>query len=149
MSTSKYVSDIKYIGHNQEIIFNYLSNFENLSKYINEGLLEKVTEQVPQIKITDFESDNDSCRFNITGMGQAEIRIVNREPHKTIKVESSGGLPVGITFWVQLLPVNAYQTKMRLTLHAEMSMMIKMMAGKKLEQGINHMADMLAQLPYQ
>ncbi len=149
MSTSKYVSDIKYIGHNQEIIFNYLSNFENLSKYINEGLLEKVTEQVPQIKITDFESDNDSCRFNITGMGQAEIRIVSREPHKTIKVESSGGLPVGITFWVQLLPVNAYQTKMRLTLHAEMSMMIKMMAGKKLEQGINHMADMLAQLPYQ
>ena len=111
--------------------------------------MEKVTEQVPQIKITDFESDADSCRFNITGMGQAEIRITNREPHKTIKVESSGGLPVGITFWVQLLPINAYQTKMRLTLHAEMSMMIKMMAGKKLEQGINHMADMLAQLPYQ
>ena len=149
MSVSKYVSDIKYIGHNQEIIFNYLSNFENLSKYLNEGLLEKVTEQVPQIKITDFESDNDSCRFNITGMGQAEIRIVNRDPHKTIKVESSGGLPVGITFWIQLLPINAYQTKMRLTLHAEMSMMVKMMAGKKLEQGINHMADMLAQLPYQ
>lgn len=149
MSVSKYVSDIKYIGHNQEIIFNYLSNFENLSKYLNEGLLEKVTEQIPQIKITDFESDNDSCRFNITGMGQAEIRIVNRDPHKTIKVESSGGLPVGITFWIQLLPINAYQTKMRLTLHAEMSMMVKMMAGKKLEQGINHMADMLAQLPYQ
>ncbi len=149
MSTSKYVSDVKYIGHNQEIIFNYLANFENLSKYINEGLLEKVTEQVPQIKITDFESDNDSCRFNISGMGQAEIRIVNREPHQTIKVESSGGLPLSFTFWIQLLPINAYQTKMRLTLHAEMSMMIKMMAGKKLDEGVNRMADMLAQLPYQ
>ena len=111
MSTSKYVSDVKYIGHNQEIIFNYLANFENLSKYINEGLLEKVTEQVPQIKITDFESDNDSCRFNISGMGQAEIRIVNREPHQTIKVESSGGLPLSFTFWIQLLPINAYQQR--------------------------------------
>ncbi len=149
MSTSKYISETKYIGHNKEVIFNYLSNFENLSKYLNEGLLDKVTEQVPQIKITDFEADSDSCRFNITGMGQAEIRIVDRDPHKTIKVESSGGLPVGITFWIQLLPINAYQTKMKLTLHAEMSMMIKMMAGKKLEGGINHMADMLAQLPYQ
>ena len=38
---------------------------------------------------------------------------------------------------------------MRLTLHAEMSMMIKMMAGKKLDEGVNRMADMLAQLPYQ
>ena len=149
MGISKYVSDTKYIGHNQEIIFNYLSNFENLAKYINDGLLEKVTEQVPQIKINDFQSDSDSCSFNISGMGQAEIRIVNREPHKTIKVESSGSLPMGITFWIQLLPINAYQTKMRLTLHAEMSMMIKMMAGKKLEEGINRMADMLSQLPYQ
>ena len=149
MSTSKYVSEIKYIGHNQKIIFNYLSNLENLSKFINEGLLERVTEQVPQIKITDPESDADSFRFNITGMGQAEIRIVNREPYKTVKIESSGGLPIGITFWIQLLPVNAYQTKMKLTLHAEMSMMIKMMAGKKLSEGVNRMADMLAQLPYQ
>lgn len=149
MSTSKYVSEIKYIGHNQKIIFNYLSNLENLSKFINEGLLERVTEQVPQIKITDPESDADSFRFNITGMGQAEIRIVNREPYKTVKIESSGELPIGITFWIQLLPVNAYQTKMRLTLHAEMSMMIKMMAGKKLSEGVNRMADMLAQLPYQ
>ncbi|MGQ8337666.1 hypothetical protein ACUNWD_14045 [Sunxiuqinia sp. A32] len=149
MSVNKYISETKYIGHNQEIIFNYLSNFENLSRYINEGLLEKATEQIPQIKITDFESDSDSCRFNLSGMGQSEIRIVNRDPHKTIKVESSGGLPIGITFWIQLLPINAYQTKMRLTLHAEMSMMIKMMAGKKLEDGINRLADMLAQLPYQ
>ena len=149
MSISKYVSDTKYIGHNQEIIFNYLSNFENLAKYINDGLLEKVSEQVPQIKITDFESDSDSCRFNISGMGQAQFQVVNREPHKTIKVESAGSLPVGITFWIQLLPINAYQTKMRLTLHAEMSMMIKMMAGSKLEEGINQLADTLSKLPYQ
>ncbi len=149
MSISKYISDTKYIGHNQEIIFNYLSNFENLAKFINGGLLEKISEQIPQIKITDFESDYDSCRFNISGMGQAEFKVIKREPHQTIKVASSGSLPVGITFWVQLLPINAYQTKMRLTLHAEMSMMIKMMAGKKLEEGVNRMADMLAQLPYQ
>jgi hypothetical protein len=37
---------------------------------------------------------------------------------------------------------------MRLTLHAEMSMMIKMMAGSKLEEGINQLADTLSKLPY-
>ncbi|MDP2335293.1 MAG: SRPBCC family protein [Bacteroidota bacterium] len=148
MSTTKYVSDVKTVNQNQEIIFNYLSNFENLSKYVNEGILTKLTEQVPQIKISNFESDADSCRFQIAGMGLAEIRIVEREPHKTIKVSSSGKLPVEVVFWIQLLPVAAYETKLRLTLDADMSMMIKMMVNKKLEEGINRLADMLAGFPY-
>ena len=148
MGVNKYVSDVKIIRNNQDIIYNYLSNFENLSKYINEGLLEKMTQQIPQIKISNFESDADSCRFQISGMGLAEIRIIEREPSKTIKISSSGSLPVSIVFWVQLLPVDAYETKLRLVLNAEMSMMVKMMVNKKLEEGINRVADMLATLPY-
>ncbi len=148
MSTTKYVSDVKIVNNNQEIIFNYLSNFENLSKYVNEGLLSKMTEMVPLIKISNFESDADSCKFEIAGMGLAEIRIIEREPHKTIKIISTGKLPVEVIFWIQLLPVATYETKLRLTLDADMSMMIKMMVNKKLEEGINRLADMLAGLPY-
>jgi carbon monoxide dehydrogenase subunit G len=148
MSLNKYTSSTKVINHNEQVVFNYLSNFNNLSQYLNSGLIEKITEKIPQIKISDFSSDQDSCKFNITGLGLAEIRIINREPFKTIKVESSGGLPLSFTFWIQLMPIDSYQTKMRLTLHAEMSMMIKMMAGEKLEEGINKLADTLAGLPY-
>ncbi len=148
MGLSKYTSEIKFIDHNEEIVFNHLSNFEHLSQYINDGLLQKVSQKVPQINITNFESDQDSCRFSVGGMGQSEIRIINREPFKTIKLQSSGSLPVEFTFWIQLMPVNANQTKMKLTLHAEMGMMIKMMAGNKLEEGINQLADMLTRLPY-
>ncbi|QIA09726.1 SRPBCC family protein [Draconibacterium halophilum] len=149
MAVNKYISEVKVIDHNQQVVFNYLSNFENLSGYLNSGLIEKITEKIPQVKITDFESDRDSCKFNITGLGLAKIKIINREPFKTIKVESSGGLPLSFTFWIQLMPVDEYKTKMRLTLHAEMSMMIKMMAGNKLEEGINQLADTLSKLPYQ
>jgi hypothetical protein len=148
MGASKYISEIQFINNNQEIIFNYLSNFENLSKYVNEGILEKLTEQVPQIKITDFESDRDSCRFNISGLGQAGISIIEREPFKTIKIVSSGSMPIEIILWIQLLPVAAYETKMRLTLQAEMSMMVKMMIEGKLEKGVNQLAETLAKLPY-
>lgn len=149
MSLSKYTSSVKLINQNEQVVFNYLSDFQNLSSYLNSGLIEKITEKIPQVKITDFVSDHDSCRFNITGIGLAEIRIVNREPFKTIKVESSGGLPISFTFWIQLMPVDNFQTKMRLTLHIEMSMIIKMMAGNKLEEGIDKLADTLASLPYQ
>ncbi len=148
MALQKYTSDIKTIEQNDEVVYTYLSNFENLATYVNDGLLAKMNESVPQIKVSDFESDSDSCRFNISGMGQAEIRIIDREPSKTIKIASSGNLPIGITFWVQVLPVTPYQSKIKLTLHAEMSMMIKMMVNKKLEEGINQLADMLTHLPY-
>ena len=38
---------------------------------------------------------------------------------------------------------------MRLTLKAELNMMMKMMIGSKLQKGIDNMAAVLAQLPYQ
>lgn len=148
MAVSKYISDVKIVEQDQSIVYNYLSDFEHLSKYVNEGLLQKVSEQVPQLKISNFESDRDSCRFNIGGLGQAELRITEREELRTIKIESSGNLPLSFTFWIQLLPLAAYQCKMRLTLHADMSMMIKMMVGKKLEEGIDQLAEILAKLPY-
>ncbi len=148
MGTQKYVSEIKLIEQNQEVVYNYLSNFDNLAQYVNDGLLSKLNEKVPQIKVTDFESDQDSCRFQVSGMGHAEISIIDREPFSTIKISSSGGLPVGITLWIQLLPASPEQTRMRLTLQAEMNVMIKMMINKKLEDGIDQMADMLANLPY-
>ncbi|MDR2910892.1 MAG: SRPBCC family protein [Bacteroidales bacterium] len=148
MSLNKYVSQVKTIPHNEQLVFNYLSNFENLSTYFNTGLIEKIAQHVPQIKITDFQSDRDSCKLNITGFGIAEIRIVNREPFKTIKGESSGSGPLNFTFWIQLLPVDSFTTKIRLTLHAELNVMIKMIIGSKLEQGVNQLAETISKLPY-
>lgn len=148
MSVSKYVSDVKIVPHNIEVIFDYLSNFENISKYFNEDVLSAISEKVPQIKIKNFESDQNSCRFEISGFGNAEITIVEKTPFTTIKIEGQGNMPVEIKFWIQLLPLEADKTKMRLTLHAEMGMMLKMMAGNKLEKGIDQLADALAVLPY-
>jgi hypothetical protein len=148
MSISKYVSDVKIIPHPIEVIFNYLSDFGNLAKYMSEDLLSAVTEHIPQVTIRNFQSDSDSCRFEIGGIGHAELRIVERSPFTTIKIEGQGGLPVELKFWIQLLPVEANETKLRLTLHADMGMMIKMMVGNKLEKGINQLAGVLAMLPY-
>lgn len=144
----KYISKVKYIDHNQQVVFNHLSNFENLADYLNSGLIEKITKQVPQVRITDFQSDQDSCKFNITGLGVAKIEIVHRDPFKTIKVQNSGGLPLTFTLWIQLLAVDSFKTKIRLTLHAEMSAMIKMMAGDRLQEGVDQLAETLSKLPY-
>lgn len=52
MSTQKYVSDVKLLDHNQQIVFEYLSNFDNLSQYLNSELLEKFPGKFPELKST-------------------------------------------------------------------------------------------------
>ena len=148
MASDKYVSEIQYIDHGIGTVYDHLSNFRNLSKYLTDDILAQITEKVPQVRIENFESDQDSCRFTIGGLGSAELRIVEREPMKTIKVQGQGGIPVALNFWIQLLPAEPSRTKMRLTLQAEMGMMVKMLVGNKLEKGVNQMAEHLARLPY-
>ncbi len=148
MAANKYVSNIKVIDHPVEAVYATLSDFKNLSAYLNADVLSAISEKVPQVQIRNFESDHDSCRFEIGSFGKAEIRIVERTPPTTIKIQGAGGIPMELTFWIQLLPKEADQTKMRLTLHAEMGMMVKMMVGNKLETGLDKLADSLAMLPY-
>jgi hypothetical protein len=148
MGIERYVSDIRIINKDQEVVFNYLSDFQNLGKYINEGLLDRITQLAPQIKITGFESDRDSCRFSVSGFGSSEIRITEREPFNTIKIVSSGSLPVGITLWIQLKQKEVEKTNIRLTLDADLNLILKTMIGSRLNEGVNGLCLMLANLPY-
>ncbi|MDR1861206.1 MAG: SRPBCC family protein [Bacteroidales bacterium] len=147
MSTQDYVSQIKHIDHDNETVFNYLSDFSNISQFINSELLEKLNGKIPRVTISDFSSDRDSCRFLVSGQ-EAGIAIIERQPPKLLKVGSTGSMPLNVTLWIQLLPVSPYQTKMRVTLRTEMNVMLKMMFGKKLETGIEQIADALTMLPY-
>ncbi len=148
MGITKYVSDVHLIDRNVEMVYNHLSDFKNLSRFLTDELIDKVSGSLPGVSIENFESDSDSCSFTVSGIGRTEIRVVDREPHTTIKVKGGGDLPVELTFWIQLLPLAPYETKLRLTLHTEMSMMVKMVVGNKLEEGVNRLATALAALPY-
>lgn len=149
MSLSKYVSEVKTVNQNHETVYRFLSDFNNLGKLFNETLLQQISQQAPQIKIESFETDTDSCRFQIASYGEAGLEIIDREFNKTIKIAGSGRMPVDLTLWIQVLPVSPYQCKMRLTLHAGLNMMMKMVAGKKLKEGVDKLADLLAAFPYQ
>ncbi|MDA3928721.1 MAG: hypothetical protein PF541_07150 [Prolixibacteraceae bacterium] len=149
MSANKYVSDVKTINHNNEVVYNYLSDFNKLGLLLNEHTLAQLSQQIPNGSIDDFGSDSDSCHFTISSMGEAGFRIIERDTPKMIKITGEGKIPFELYLWIQVLPLTPYQCKIRLTIHANMNMMIKMVAGKKLKEGINKLADALTQIPYQ
>jgi carbon monoxide dehydrogenase subunit G len=130
-----YESEIKTISSNEEMVFSMLSNLQNLEKLNdNPGMKDKVS---------DLQFDADSFSFTVVGFGKMSFRIVERVPFKTIKFISEKA-PVVIDAWIQLKQVAENKTCMKLTLKAELTGMIKMMVDKKLNEGINSLADMLA-----
>ncbi|MFA5045316.1 MAG: SRPBCC family protein [Paludibacter sp.] len=130
-----YESDIKTISSNEEVVFNKLCDLNNLKELQNKS---------PETdKIKDLFFDADSCSFVVDGIGKIGFRVVEREPFKTIKLNSENA-PVQLNVWVQLKKTDENNTAMKLTLKADLPMMIKMMVDKKLKEGINKVADLLA-----
>jgi hypothetical protein len=148
MSESKYTSDVKIIQHNQEIVYNYLSDLKNIEPFFNEYTLAQISQQFQKINITGVNCDNDSIVFNISQVGEAGLRILERESPKMVKITGTGKIPFELYLWIQILPISIYQCKIRLTIHAHLNVMMKMMVGKKMQEGINKLAEALTRFPY-
>ena len=110
--------------------------------------LEKIKDRLPVDKIQDFSCNTDSCSFSINPVGSLGLRIIEREPYKTIKFETEKS-PVPLFLWIQLLPVTDQETKIKITCRAELNMLIKGMVSKPLQDGIEKLADMLTTITYE
>jgi carbon monoxide dehydrogenase subunit G len=139
MSESKYESKITSSPCSAEQIFKVLSNMQNL---------ERVREFMPKDKIQEMDIYPDHVRIKVDGLGQKiTIAIVDTILNDTVKYGVEG-VPMDANLWIQLKEVAAGDTRIRLTVKADIPFMFKMMIGKKMQQGLDQAADMLAQFPY-
>lgn len=139
MSETKYESRITSASCSAAEMYRVLSNLSNL---------ERVRDLIPQDKIQEMEIQPDHVRIKVDGLGQKiTIAIVDRIENDTIKFGLEGA-PMEANFWIQLKEISPTDTRLRLTLKADIPMMFRMMIGKKLQQGLDQAADMLAQFPY-
>ena len=135
---TEFVSEIKQIPQNDERIYAMLSDLSNL---------ERIKDRIPQDKIKDFEFDSDSCSFSVSPVGKITFQIVDREPCKTIKFQTTNS-PVPLFHWIQLKQVQEMDTRMRLTVRAELNSFLKPMVSKPLQDALDKISTVLASLPY-
>lgn len=126
----KYESKQQQIRRSAEQIYTALSSFNNFTPMI-EG------------KVEEWSADDDVCSFKVKGM-PIRLRMVEREPSKLVKIQGDEGSPMDFTFWLQLKEVAPYDTRMRIVVHAELNMMMRMMIGKKLQGAVDQMAEAIA-----
>lgn len=151
MAKVKTVSDIKKVVASAECVYTFFSDFENVERFFS-----KISQNIPeadQQKITEqvegFSATKDSCKFIIKKYGEVGLDIIDKEMYKTIKYQANAQSPVPLTLWLQLVSVSDFDTRIRLTLHAELNMMMKMMLKDKLKKGLNQLAEQLSMIPYQ
>ena len=131
-------SPVKTINASQEAIFNKLSNLNNL---------ESIKDRIPQDKIQDFSFDQDSVHFSVSPIGKIGIQVIEREPYKTIKFQSVDS-PIQFNMWIQLVALSETETKVKLTLKADINMFLKPMVSKPLQDALDKMADALTQMQF-
>lgn len=139
MSESKYESKITSAPCSAQQIYRVLSNLKNI---------ERVRDLIPKDKVQEMEIEPDRIRMKVDGLAQKiTIAIVDRIENDTIKFGAEG-IPMDANFWIQLKELAPTDTRIKLTIKADIPMMFKMMLNKKLQEGLNQAADMLAQFPY-
>lgn len=127
-------SKIVAIRNSAEVVFNTLSDFRNFNQ---------MATMVPDGQLTDWNADENSCRFKVKGF-DIGLKFMEKEPHKTLKITGDGKVPFEFFFWIQLKEVAPYDLRMKLTVHADLNVMMKMMLKGKLKSGLDQMADQMA-----
>lgn len=139
MSETKYESKITSAPCSAQQIYRVMSNLQNL---------ERVRDMIPKDKIQEMEIEPDRVRIKVDGLARKiTIAIVDRIENDTVKFGAEG-IPMDANFWIQLKELAPNDTRIKLTVKADIPMMFKMMIGKKLQDGLDQAADMLAQFPY-
>ena len=133
----KIESSIRQIAAPQQAVYDMMSDLSNI---------EKVKDKIPEDKVKDLTFDADSISIS-TPMGSVKLVVVGREEPKEIKFESQES-PLPFNFWIQILPVADTTSKMKITAEADLNPFIKPLVQKPLQDGVEQIADGLAQIQY-
>ena len=119
--------------------------FAKLSDLNNLAILK---EKLPaESGVSEMTYDRDTVSFSVNPVGKITLRIVERVEYKTIKLEAENS-PIAFNLWIQLVEKAENDTKLKVTLKAELPMMIKMMLGSKLQNFIDQFANGLTKIEY-
>jgi hypothetical protein len=135
---TKFESSVKQIPYSVEDVYRNISDLSNL---------ERVRDRIPEDKLKSFSFDKDSVSVNVAPVGDLKLRIIEREEGKCVKFEGVQ-TPLPFNLWIQVLPVTATESKMKITVQADIPFMLKGMVAGPLQDGVEKIADALSQIPF-
>ena len=114
-----------------EQIYALISRFDNLTPALAD-------------RVEEWQATEERCSFKAKGF-TVKLRMEERIAPKHVKiVGDEGGVPMDFAFWIQLHKVSDTDTRLRVVLHIDLNMMMRMMIGSKLQGAVDQIAEGIA-----
>lgn len=127
----EYISKQHQILRPAEQIYAVISRFDNLTPALAD-------------RVEEWQATEERCSFKAKGF-TVKLRMEERIAPKHVKiVGDEGGVPMDFAFWIQLHKVSDTDTRLRVVLHIDLNMMMRMMIGSKIQGAIDQIAEALA-----
>ena len=130
-------SKIGKIGNSEEVVYLFLSDFNNFKS------------MVPADKVKNWTSTEDQCHFSISGMGETGLRIIERSPNKLIKITTEKGGSLDFLMWIQLKQMSEKDTRVKITLRAELNPMMVAVLKGPLKKFADSLIDQMASFQFE
>ena len=156
----KFESSVKYVSHSQEQVYNVLSDLTNIKRlaktfdiqrpgvefqmsFVDEDTMEI---QAKGVSVTIRVVGPDALEMTAKGV-TVTLRVVEREALKLVKLGADNS-PVPFNMWIQILPVEANQAKLKVTISVEVGIFMKPMISKPCQEGVEMFANLLSIFRY-
>jgi len=117
-------SDKILISRSNNVVFNFVSDFDNFGKLMPE-------------QVTDWKSTVDTCSFTISGMASLSMRMTIRQQFDKIVMTSEGKTPFAFELICHFKSISNDSSEAQIVFDADLSPMIAMMATRPLQNFVN------------
>ncbi|MEE4214043.1 MAG: SRPBCC family protein [Bacteroidales bacterium] len=119
---SSYESRIGKVSSGSKEIFTFVTDMRNFSRFL------------PGDVIENWEASADECSFEVTPVGKAKVGIVQKDQFHTIKYTGYGLNNTEFFLWIQLKEVKEKDTRVKITIKADLNPGLKMIASKPINK---------------
>ena len=116
-------SEIVIVERSQEEVFDFLNDFTNFEKLMPE-------------QVVNFETDGDTCKFDIKGMASLGMKYEQKNKPSSIRMKREGKAPFDFILDC-LITEKEGKSGLQLVFDADLNPMLKMMAVKPLTNFLN------------
>lgn len=115
---TKYESRVGKVIQESKLLYGFITDMRNFKQFI------------PGDSITNWQAEKNNCEFEVSPVGKTRLKIIDSEEYKYVKFEGDGLNNTSFFLWVQLKEIDTADTRVKITIKADLNPMLKMMAAK-------------------
>lgn len=119
---SSFESRIGKVNSEAKKIYNFATDMRNFNRFL------------PEDTIDNWEASQDECSFEVSPVGKSKIGIVRKDPYITVKYSGYGLNETEFYLWLQLKELSKDDTRVKLTIKADLNPGLKMIAQGPIKQ---------------